>query len=72
MSTEEEAEILVVLRAMEEDTAYNTPARYSSNTALYPNNSITFSAQHLTYMRRFPDLDPRQYIQNLKLITRIR
>ncbi len=72
MSVDEEAEVLATLRAMEADEKYNTPSRYSSNTALYPNNLITFSALHIAYIRKYPETNPQQYLQNLKMITKVR
>lgn len=72
MSAEEEAVVAAILEAMEADARYNTPSRYSSNTALYPDNVVTFSAGHMNNLRKYPNINPDQYIQNLKLITRIR
>lgn len=72
MSEEEAASALRALEAMEADRQYNTPSRYSSNSTLYPDNLIAFSELHMSYLRKFPTLNPEQYIQNLKLITQIR
>lgn len=72
MSAEQEAELLAELEAMEADSRYNTPARFTTNTDLYPGNSITFSLQHIAYMKKYPSVNPHQYIQNLRMITRIR
>ncbi len=67
----EEAQLLVELKEMEDDARYNTPSRYSSNTTLYPDNLITFSALHIATVQKYPDVDLRQYMLNLKLMTRI-
>jgi hypothetical protein len=72
MNTDEETAVVAVLEAMESDKRYNTPSRYSSNTVLYPNNTISFAAAHLAYIRKFPDVDPHKYILNLKMSTLIR
>lgn len=68
----DEAEITTALEAMEADNIYNTPSRYSPNTALYPNNMISFAAIHLAYIRKYPTIDPYQYLQNLRLTTLVR
>ncbi len=70
-TADEEVEVLAVLKAMESDDVYNTASRYSSNAALYPDNIMTFSAQHIAYLRKFPNIDSHQYVQNLRLITRV-
>ncbi len=72
MSIVDEADITTSLEAMEADNIYNTPSRYSPNTALYPDNMISFAAIHVAYLRKYPSIDPRQYLQNLKLTTLIR
>lgn len=69
-STISEAEVLTVLTEMENDKQYNTESRYTADTVKYPNNQITFSEKHIEYLRKFPYIDPRQYIINLKLITK--
>ena len=71
LTVAEEAQLLVELKEMEDDAHYNTPSRYSSNTTLYPDNLITFSALHIANVQKYPDVDLHQYILNLKLMTRI-
>lgn len=72
MTASEEAAVLATLQAMEADTQYRTSSKYHTNTEKYPNNLITFSEIHLTYLKKFPAIKPNQYINNLKLITRLR
>lgn len=69
---EEEAEALSALQLMESDEKYSTPSRYSSNVSLYPDNLMSFSSMHMAYLRKYPDVDLGQYIQNLRLSTLIR
>jgi hypothetical protein len=69
MTVEEETVFLDALKQMEADTRYNTPTKYSPDTRQYPTNEISFSSLHLTYLRKYPDVDPEQYLQNLRLIT---
>lgn len=72
MTREEEADIIAALRGMEEDENYNTPSKYSPNKDLYPNNKIPFSLLHIAYLRKYPDINPHQYLQNLRLITLVK
>jgi len=62
-------EILVL---MTKDTAYNTETSYSANTVQYPDNLIPFVDKHMHYLNTHPAIDPRHYISNLRLMTRIR
>lgn len=72
MSPDEEAEIQLTLEAMEVSERYNTPSRYSSASTTYPDNLMPFSAVHMAYMKKYPSINPEQYIQNLRLSTRIK
>lgn len=65
-----EDEVLVLLLEMENDDRYNTAPRYVVDTEKYPDNMITFSQRHLEHLRKFPDINPHQYISNLKLMTK--
>lgn len=66
-----EEEVLALLLEMEENVEYNTKSRYAADSEKYPGNVITFSQQHLGHLKKFPDVDPHQYIMNLKLMTKI-
>jgi len=68
--SEEEARILSLLKQMEENKAYSTKPRYAANADKYPDNTISFSKQHIEHLRKFPNIDPEQYISNLKLMNR--
>jgi hypothetical protein len=66
-----ETEVFSLLTDMEKDSRYNTQTRYIADTAKYPTNIITFAEQHLEHLRKFPDVNPYQYISNLKLMTKL-
>lgn len=70
-SAEEEAQVMEQLRTMEGDAAFNTTAQYSGNTEKHPNNQITFTEKHMDHLKKFPNINPDQYILNLKLMTRV-
>jgi len=70
--SEEGLEVLSTLKSMALDGAYNTQASYSANTVTYPDNSIPFVDKHMNYLRAHPATDPRQYLSNLRLMTRIK
>lgn len=60
------------LQRMACDITYNTASSYSSNTALYPTNVMSFTDKHMQYLSAHPALDPQQYLANLRLITRLK
>lgn len=68
----EEAEILATLKKMEADIVYNTESKYHNNSEKYPDNEISFSETHMAYLKRYPAINPDQYISNLKLSTKLR
>ena len=58
------------LSSMEASDAFNTPSSYTANTTKYPDNLISFKDKHMDYLQNHPNLNPDQYIANLRLITR--
>ncbi len=72
LSPVQEAEVRSILEQMELDIAYNTESHYVANTEKYPTNIITFSQKHMEHLRKFPSINPDQYISNLKLMTKTR
>lgn len=67
-----EDEILSALRIMEEDPNCKTDAAYRANTVLWPENSISFANNHLQYLKSHPNLNPKHYLANLRLMTKLR
>ncbi len=67
-----EPEVRQILQEMEGDNRYNTNSRYVADTTKYPTNLITFTEKHLEHLRKFPDIDPNQYISNLRMMTATR
>ncbi len=72
LSPVEEAEVRQVLENMEENTLYNTESHYVADSVKYPTNVITFSQKHMDHLRKYPSINPEQYISNLKLMTKTR
>lgn len=66
-----EAEATQLLLAMENDERYSTAAQYAVDSLKYPSNSITFTQRHIEHLRKFPEINPHQYISNLKLMTKV-
>jgi hypothetical protein len=66
-----EEDVRALLLEMEGDARYNTASRYVADSEKYPDNVITFSEQHLEHLRKFPDVNPHQYISNLRLMTKL-
>lgn len=67
-----ESEIAALLRkelqAMVDDPRYNTRVRYSLSSP----SSTEFVTKHMKYMSNFPLLNHRQYVANLKLMTKLK
>lgn len=60
------------LQSMTEDAQYHTVASYTVDKNMYPNNLIPFIDKHLAYLKTHQNLDPSQYMANLRILTRIR
>ena len=60
------------LTAMAVSDNYTTKSSYAANTLLYPNNVMSFVDKHMSYLRDHSTVDPRQYVSNLKLMTKIK
>lgn len=70
--TEEGLSIIEILTKMTTDPLYNTESSYSANSEQYPDNLIPFVDKHKNYLIKNPSMDARQYVSNLKLVTRTR
>lgn len=68
---EQEARLLSALAEMEQNVGFNTASQYSGNTEKHPDNQISFTEKHLDHLKKFPNIDPDQYVMNLRLMTRI-
>lgn len=56
------------LRRMMVSDDFNTSATYSPSSP----KALTFVDKHMKYLSLHTNLDPEQYLSNLKLMTRIR
>ncbi|QQS64487.1 hypothetical protein IPO96_02780 [Candidatus Saccharibacteria bacterium] len=70
--SEEGIEAKKLLEAMAENVSYNTESSFSANTNLYPDHEMSFVAKHMAYLQLHPGTDPKQYISNLRLMTKKR
>lgn len=68
LQSEEAAMLREELEAMVKDSAYNTVTRYTLVAA----NGSQFVENHMKYMASHLNMDHRQYILNVKLMTKIR
>lgn len=71
-SSEEGIMAFQVLKEMVGDNAYHTESSYSANASLYPDHSMPFVDKHMLYLRDHPSIDTRQYISNLRLMTKLK
>ncbi|GAC1392609.1 MAG: hypothetical protein NVSMB46_08900 [Candidatus Saccharimonadales bacterium] len=70
--TEEGVEVKESLLLMAKDKKYNTESTYSADGVVYSDNLIPFVDKHMKYLISHPALDPKHYISNLRLVTRLR
>ena len=53
------------------NSSYNTTSTYTSNAEKYPDNILPFVDKHIDYLHKHPNINPEQYIANLKMKTRV-
>ncbi len=70
--TFEGAEIEDMLRSMETDAGYNTESSYIADGVKYPGNILSFMEKHKRYILANPAIDPRSYVANLRMKTKLR
>jgi len=70
--TEEGMIIKKALELMVADKAYHTESTYTADSANYTDNVLPFVDKHMKYLGSHPSVNPKQYLANLRLITRIR
>jgi hypothetical protein len=68
----EEDQIRRALENMELDEAFVTESSYSANVVIYPDHRISFGDKHMAYLKKNPQLNPEQYLSNLRLMTKVR
>lgn len=72
LESEEGVAFKNALLEMTADSRYATEPSYSANTTLYSDNRIPFIDKHILYLQAHPQIDPEQYLANLRLITKLR
>lgn len=63
-----EEEVVAKLQALMDDPSKITEDSYTPNSALYPDNRISFMDRHLAYLRTHRYVAPDQYLSNLSLM----
>lgn len=58
----------VELKLMDGDPKYNTRASFSAGQ----DTDISFVDRHMKYLSEHPKLNPRHYLSNLRLMTKIK
>lgn len=56
------------LKLMANDPRYNTQGIFSAQYA----QDMSFVERHMKYLSEHPKLDPRHYLSNLKLMTKVK
>jgi hypothetical protein len=70
--TEQGTELAGVLERMTLDVAFNTEDSYTADVMRYPDNKMPFLDKHRNYIAAHPDVNPLDYVANLRLKTRLR
>ncbi len=69
----EDGNVRAKLKEMVLNPGLNTTATsYSSNAELYPDGQMPFVEKHLAYLINHPNVDPEQYLSNLRLMLKKR
>lgn len=61
-----------ILRELEANLGFHTSDGYSSNSEDYPDNVIPFVQKHMRYLNDHPQVNPEQYLSNLRLMIKVR
>lgn len=68
LDSAEAIEIKNALERMVADPCFNTEPTYTTGA----DPSWSFVDKHMTYLSEHPKLDPRHYLSNLRLMTRLK
>lgn len=72
VDSDEGFKIKQALSQMEKDLTYTTQSSYNANELLYPGNDMSFVEKHMHYLSVHQNVNPQQYLSNLRLMTRVR
>ena len=67
-----ETEIVEVLTALAEDDSFHTKPGYSIDITAYPDSIVPFIESHVGYLQKHPQVDPKHYLSNLRLMLKVR
>lgn len=70
--SDQAAGVKLALQEMQANLQHNTDSSYSADVVKYPDHQINFVDKHMQYLQAHPEVNPLQYIANLRLITRLR
>ncbi len=70
--SDQAAGVKSTLEEMQSDLRYNTDSSYSADVIKHPDHLINFVDKHMQYLQAHPEVNPTQYIANLRLITKLR
>ena len=71
-STQEGKEIRRELQVIADSSMYNTPSIYTPDRKRYPNNRMPFVDKQMNYLIKYPLLNARLYISDIKNTTKVR
>jgi len=65
-------DITAELQALVDDPTMITNTGFSPNTELWPDNRVPFVEMHLSYIRAHKNVNPQDYLSNLRLMIKKR
>ena len=71
LTSDEGIKAAEALQLMVLDDMYITKPTFSADTETYADNLIPFIDKHMAYLRSHPAMNPRHYLSNLRLMTRV-
>ncbi len=66
-----ELEVRDALTSMLSDQSFKTEPGYTDEE-LYPDHQAPFIEKHMAYLKGHPKVNPKDYLSNLRIMTKIR
>lgn len=72
LTSDEGLSCRTILENMVADNAFHTAPSFTVDIGNFPDNQMSFVTTHMTYLAKHSEVNPRHYISNLRLRSRIR
>lgn len=65
-------DVISELDALLKDDSFRTLSGYSIDVNTYPDHKVPFTENHINYLKKHPQVNPKHYLSNLRLMLKIR